>query len=204
MGARKDGPIWQALAARRPLWRKRGLIKTTNICGGSTLAHNLKYMQLEFTNLPAARRHKRPPRGLRSEMRAHPPSPPFTPSASIRTSTPPARAGGRRAVCASGVFHIMPERGLKPLEELFRAQVITFLVDGHCREAAAARLVHCSSTRRMSSERTSSRHLRALARGVRPCSSGTDPPPRRNDPRSVARHPFPDYDTEPVVAFSAT
>ena len=29
----------------------------------------------------------------------------------------------------SGVFHVMPETGLKPLEELFRARVITFLVD---------------------------------------------------------------------------
>ena len=29
----------------------------------------------------------------------------------------------------SGVFHVMPETGLKPLEELFRARVIRFLVD---------------------------------------------------------------------------
>ena len=36
-------------------------------------------------------------------------------SASTWTSTPPARAGGRRAVCAFGVFHVMPEGGLKPL-----------------------------------------------------------------------------------------
>ena len=43
--------------------------------------------------------------------------------------SPPARAGGRQAVWRSGVFHIMPESGLKPLEDLFRARVITFLVD---------------------------------------------------------------------------
>ena len=29
----------------------------------------------------------------------------------------------------SGMFHVLPETGLKPLEELFRARVITFLVD---------------------------------------------------------------------------
>ena len=29
----------------------------------------------------------------------------------------------------SGVFHVMPETGLKPLEELFRARVSRFLVD---------------------------------------------------------------------------
>jgi hypothetical protein len=34
-----------------------------------------------------------------------------------------------RLFARSGVFHVMPESGLKPLEELFRARVITFLVD---------------------------------------------------------------------------
>jgi hypothetical protein len=29
----------------------------------------------------------------------------------------------------SRVFHVIPETGLKPLEELFRARVIRFLVD---------------------------------------------------------------------------
>jgi hypothetical protein len=35
------------------------------------------------------------------------------------------------------------------------------------------------------------------------CHSGTDPP-GENDPRSMTRQPFPDYYTEPVMAFSAT
>ena len=29
----------------------------------------------------------------------------------------------------SGVFHVMPETGFKPLEELFRARKIAFLAD---------------------------------------------------------------------------
>jgi hypothetical protein len=44
---------------------------------------------------------------------------------------PPVRAGCRPPVCAL-VFHVMPGSGLKPLEDLFRARVITFLVDKGC------------------------------------------------------------------------
>ena len=44
----------------------------------------------------------------------------------------PARAGGRRLFARSGVFHVMPETGLKPLEELFRARVISFWSRSRC------------------------------------------------------------------------
>jgi hypothetical protein len=41
----------------------------------------------------------------------------------------------------SGVFHVMPETGLKPLEELFRARVIRFLVDKGLLPAEPARML---------------------------------------------------------------
>jgi hypothetical protein len=41
----------------------------------------------------------------------------------------------------SGVFHVMPETGLKPLEELFRARVIRFLVDKVLLPSERARMV---------------------------------------------------------------
>ena len=45
------------------------------------------------------------------------------------------------------------------------------------------------------------RHLGLWQEGVR---AFRHRPAGRKDPRSVARRPFPDYDTEPVVAFSAS
>ena len=41
----------------------------------------------------------------------------------------------------SGAFHVMPETGLKPLEELFRARVIAFLVDKGLLPPEAARML---------------------------------------------------------------
>jgi len=121
----------------------------------------------------------------------------------------------------SGLFYVMPDASLKPLEEMFRARVITFLVDKGLLPPARADMlrgwVRIPASRRSASggnvhrsrrvlpdEREVIekilRHLGLWEEGVR-VHTGTDPP-SETTVEPWLHDPFPDYDTEPGMMYA--
>lgn len=109
----------------------------------------------------------------------------------------------------SGLFYVLADVGLKPLEELFRARVIAFLVGKGLLvwEAAPLLCPICSREMRIVAliddrgvvERIL-RHRGLWKQGVR-VRTGADPPPEGIIEPSL-EDPFPDYDTEPVMTYA--
>ena len=115
----------------------------------------------------------------------------------------------------SGLFYVLPDDTLNPLEELFRARVITFLVDKGLLPPARADMlrgwVHSGfnvhrSRRVLPDERDVIerilRHLGLWELGVRVASARAPPPPAEWVLDPCFDDPFPDYDTEPVMMYA--
>ena len=115
----------------------------------------------------------------------------------------------------SGLFYVLPDAGLKPLEELFRARVITFLVDKGLLPSERANMlrgwVHSGfnvhrSRRVLPDEREDLerlaeyilRHLGLWEQGVRVAPARAPPTPSEWVIEPCYDDPFPDCDTEPA------
>ncbi len=127
----------------------------------------------------------------------------------------------------SGLFYLLPDVSLKPLEELFRARVITFLLDKGLLPPDRARMlrgwvhsgfnrnvpVKCASSRSSTTGRSSSASCATSDCGYRACASSRHARHRKrtngsSNPATMTRSPAchgvakrrRDYDTEPVMA----